>query len=195
MKGRYTVPAAFLPGVAVAQDFLEIGGKHGVRHGDAPILQSGVTSAGLKKPIQVCRRKNGILSRCVVNMKIQPTVALFADGKLGFDANEVARDMLESLAFLDLPTSLQLRKTCCEEPYDRVLAAQDRFPVLFGEPAFHQASECLGFLCGIGHIVLAIPKADFRFEIPQRTLQRQLHARLFIRLPTERGCSRGRLRA
>ncbi len=45
--------AAFLARVAVAEDFLEIGGERGVRDGDAAILEAGVGFAGFQQGVEI----------------------------------------------------------------------------------------------------------------------------------------------
>ena len=106
-----------------------------------------------------------------MDMKIQPTVAFFADGELRLDAHKIASDVPETLALLHLPALLQLWKHCREKADHRLLAPKHRFALVIGEPAFQQSCERLGLLLRNSRRSAVITKADLRFEMPERALE------------------------
>ncbi len=113
-------------------------------------------------------------------MKVQPAVALFANRKLRLEANEVAGDIPKALAFLHLPLLAKFWKSGRKEAHDGVLVSQHCFPVLFGKSTSHQFRDRFGFPRAITHIGLGIAKVNFGFQVPQRTLQRELDLRFFV---------------
>ena len=66
-------------------------------------------------------------------MEVQPAVALFPNGKLRLEANEVASDMPKSLTFGHLPFLAKPRKSGRKEAHDRVFASEHSFAIVFGE--------------------------------------------------------------
>ena len=90
MGGRNPVAAAFLRGVAIPQDLLEIGGERGVGNGDPAVGQPKPWRAALQKPSHILVAQDGFLAGAEMDMEIQPAIAPLSERKLRFEANDVA---------------------------------------------------------------------------------------------------------
>ena len=125
-----------------------------------------------------------------MDMKIQPTVASFANSELRLEAHKIAGDVPETLAFLHLPGLFQLGKHCREKADHRLLASEHCSAVVQREPTFQQSREHLGLSRRVSDVRLFIAKADLRFEVPERAFEIEFHARCFVSLLQRRSAHR-----
>ena len=127
LKSRNPEDPAFLPGIGVAENFFEIRRQARVRHSHASVLEPELRRTALQEPLDLLMREHRLIAGGEVDVEIQPSVLFFFEGEAGFDAHDVARDMLEPFALEDGPCFLQSRKGGGKELNDRRLALEGRF--------------------------------------------------------------------
>ena len=165
------IRAPFLRGIAIAQNFFEIGGEGGVGHRDFPSGQAEARRPALEKFLNVLRGEDGLAPRRKMDVKVEPSVAFLAEGKLGFEADDIACHMLESFAFAECPARFQARHLRCKKPYDGILPAQGGFATDVFKPAADQLAQGFGLGGGIGNAGLRVVEADVGFEVVERSFE------------------------